>query len=174
MLRGDGQLDTAERTGSRAINLLPEEGEEIWICLGHRVLGQIYQSKGKIKKAVHHFEVALRIASSLNVAHQLFWVNLSLARVFCEQGKFEDAQARLEHAKAHAVRDGFNLARAMDEQARLWDQQGRVGDAKSEALRAIDAFEKLGAADNMETTTRFLHQIEARRPGRPWRFKWRW
>ena len=174
LLCDDWQLDAAEETGSRAINLLPEEGEEFRVCLGHRVLGEIYQSKGNVKKAIQHFEVALKVASSLNVVHQLFWVNFTLAQVFRDQGKLEDAQAHLEHAKSHGANNPYNSARAMDLQARIWDRQGRFGDAKSEALRAIDAFEKLGAADSVRITTRFLQQIEAQRPRRSWRFKWRW
>ena len=174
LLRGDGQLDAAEETGSRAIDLLPEKGEEFWACRGHRVLGEIYQYKDKMKKAVHHFEAALRIASSLNAVGQLFWVNLALADVFCDQGKFEDAQAHLKRAKSHAINDAYLSARAMDQQALLWSRQRRFGDAKSEALRAIDAFEKLGAMTDVEGTTLFLHQIEAQRPRRSWRFKWRW
>ena len=164
------QLDAAEETGSRAINLLPEKGEEFRVCLSHRALGEIYQSKGKTKKAVHHFEAALAIASSLNHVGQLFWVNLTLAWVFCEQGKFEDAQTHLEHAKSHAVNDPYLLARVMDHQAQLWNRQRRFEDAKSEALRAIDAFEKLGAADDVEGTRRILQNIEVRRS---LRFIWR-
>ena len=163
LLCEDRQLDTAEETGSRAITLLPGKGEESRVCLGHRVLGQIYQSKGKVGKAIHHFKVALRIASSLNVVRQLFWVNCSLSEAFSEQGKFEDAQTRLEHAKLHAINGTYLSAWAMRQQALLWGQQGRFEDAKSEALSALDAFEKLGAARNAEDTRRLLHRIEARR-----------
>jgi hypothetical protein len=77
--------------------------------------------------------------------------------VFSEQGKFEDAQTRLEHAKSHAVNNPYLLARAMDQQAWLWGLQRRFEDAKSEALRALDAFEKLGAANDAETTRQLLH-----------------
>ena len=163
----NGQLDSAEETGSRVIKLLPK-GEEFLVCQAFRVLGEIYQHKGNMKKAVHHLEVALGIASSLNVAHQLFWVNYSLAQVFREHGKFEDAQAHLELAKSHAVNSTYNLARATAQQAWLWDRQGRFGDAESEALCAIDAFEKLGAANDVMVTRRILQHIESRRS---WRFE---
>ena len=69
------QFDAAEEVGSRAIDLLPEKGEELWVCQGHRALGQIYRSMREMKKAIHHFEVALEIASSLNHVTQLFWAN---------------------------------------------------------------------------------------------------
>ena len=168
------QLDAAEEAGSRAINLLPDQGEELLVCQAHRVLGNVYRSKGKTKKVVRHLEAALGIASSFNMAEQLFWVNYFLAEVFCERGRFEDAQTHLEHAKSHAADDMYLLARAMDQQAWLWDHQGRVGDARPEALRALSAFEKLGAAGDVEATRRLLTRIGTRRPRRPWRFKWRW
>ena len=163
LLRADGQLDAAEEAGSRAIELLPEKGEEILVCQAHRALGDIYQRKGETKKAIQHLEVALEIASALSMADQLFWANYSLAEVFCEQGKFKDAQTHVECAKSHAVNDMYLIARAVLQQALLWDQQGRFEDAKSEALCALDAFEKLGAANDAEFTRQLLHRIEARR-----------
>ena len=171
LLCGDGQLDAAEETGSRAINLLPEKGEEFLVCQARRVLGEICQHKGNMKKATHHFEVALGIASSLNAAHQLFWIHLSLTQMFLDQWKFEDAQTHLEHAKLYALNNMYNLARAMNQQARLWNQQGMFGDAESEASRAIDVFKKLGAANDVRVTRRILQHIESRRS---WRLKWRW
>ena len=174
LLRRANQLGAAEEAGSLAIDLLQEKGEEFLVCQAHRALGNISLSKGEMKQAIRHLEVALGIAPSLNDVRELFWIHYSLSQLFSEQGKFEEAQTHLEHAKPHAVNDPYTLARAMDQQARLWDQQGRSEDAKSEALRAIDAFEKLGAKNDAEITRRALHQIGARRPGRPWRFKWRW
>ena len=161
LLRSAKQLDAAEEAGSRAVDLLPEKGEEFLVCKAHRVLGNIYQSKDETKKAIYHLEMALGIAASLNHIDQLFWVNYALVWLFSEQGKFEDAQTHIEHARAHAVNDAFLLARAMDGQAQLWVLQGRFEDAKSEALGALDAFEKLGAANNAETTRQLLRRIEA-------------
>ena len=161
------QLDAAEEAGSRAVDLLSEKGEEFRVCQAHRVLGSIYQSKGDMKKAISHFETALGIASFLDNVDQLFWVNFALADLFSVQGKFEDAQTHLEYAKSHAVNDSYLLARAMDGQAWVWKMQGRCEDAKSEALRALDALEKLGAANDAEVTRKLLRRIEARR-SRQW------
>ena len=168
------QLNAMEEVGSRAIGLLPEEGGEIWACRGHQVLGEIYQSKGKMKKAIHHFKIALGFASSLNVVRQLIWVNSTLAVTFSERGESEDAQAHLDHAKSHAVDDTYLLVLTIDQQARLWYKQHKFEDAKSKALRAIEAFERLGAANDAEATRQFLYQIKARQSGCPWQFKWQW
>ena len=159
------QLDAAEETGSRAIDLLPEKGEELLVCQAHRVLGNTYRFKGETKKAIQHFEVALGIASSLSMVVQLFWINFALAGLFTDEGQFEDAQTHVEHAKAHAVTDPFLLAYAVDQQARVWDGQGRFEEARSEAMRALDVFEKLGAAHDVEMSRRFLQRIDARRAG---------
>ena len=151
-----GQLDAAEETGSLTIKLLPEKGQELRVCQVHRVLGDIYRSKSETEKAIDHLETALVVASSLNVARELFWINYSLAKLFTREGKFEDAQVHVEHARVHAVNDPYLLAYAMDLQARVWYGQGRFEEARSEALRALDAFEKLGAAHNAEITRQLL------------------
>ena len=156
------QLDAAEEAGSRGIDLLPVQGEALRVCQAHRVLGSVYRSKGESKKAIHHFEVALGIASSLEMVKELFWVNFILTQVFSREGRLEDAQTHVEHAKSHAANDTYLLGRAMRQQARLWDLQGRFEDAKSEALRALDAFEKLGAANDVECTRRFLRRLSKR------------
>ena len=101
------------------LDLLPEKGRGHWVY--HRVLNDIYRHKGETKKAIRHLEMALRIASSLNMAEQLFWVNISLAGAFRKQGRFEDAQTHVEHAKSHAVNSPYLSAYTMDQQARVWD-----------------------------------------------------
>ena len=85
-LHDNGQLDAAEEAASRAINLLPEKGEQLWVCEAHRVIGEIYNSKGDTQKTIHHLEMALEIGSSLNLVHQLFWVNFALADMFYRGG----------------------------------------------------------------------------------------
>ena len=159
-LRSDGQLDAAEKVASRAIDLLPEKGEQLLACTCHRVLGEISYDKGETKKAIHYFEIAFRIASSLNQATQLFWIHYRLAHVFSGEGKFVDAQAHLERAKPHAANNPYLLAHVMYQQARLWDGQGRFGDAESEALCALGTFEELGATNDAEAMRQLLHQIE--------------
>jgi tetratricopeptide (TPR) repeat protein len=162
LFRDDQQLDAAEEAASRAINLLSEKGEQFQVCHCHHVLGTIYRSKGEFKKAVHHLEVALGIASPFNWHNLLFAFEDSLADLFFDEGRFDDAHAHLEHAKSHATNDNdpLLLARAMWRQAEFWHRQHRFEEAKSEALRALDSFEKLGAADDVERVRKLLRQID--------------
>ena len=154
----DEQLDAAEEAASRAIDLLGK-GEQLEVCQCHIVLGDIYRAKGVMEKAIHHLEIALGIASSLNWHEQLFWVYFSLAEVSSAEGRFDDAHAHIERTNFHAADDIYLLAWAWRQQAVIWNQQRRFPEAKSEALRALDAFEKLEAAVDMEVTRGFLEQI---------------
>ena len=169
LMHDNGQLDAAEESASRAIDLLPEKGQQTRVCEGHRVLGEIYRSKGEAEKAIHHLEIALGIASSLNTVYQLFWVHFILADVFSGEDRSDDARAHIEHAKSYAVNDPYNLARASHLQAGFLYQQRRFEEATSEALGALDVFEKLGAMHDAEKIRQLLERIDcyAQRNGTP-------
>jgi len=156
----DKQLDAAEEAAFRAIDLLPEEGEQFLACSGHRVLGNIYQSKGNTEKAIHHYEVALAIASSLNLDNQLFWVHYALTQLFFEEDRFDDAHTHIENAKSHTASGTYNLGRAMELQAHLWYDQGMFEKARSGALHAADIYEKLGAGQDLEDCRELLQWID--------------
>ena len=161
LLRDDGQLNAAEETAFRAIALLPEKGRESLVCQSHQTLGGIYRSKGEIEKAIHHFEVALGIASSFDWHHRLFGIHYKLAGIFRNQGRFDDAQAHLGPARLHAAaNNAHDLGRAILLQAGVWQERGRLEEAKTEALRAADIYEKLGAAKGMEYCRELLRDIE--------------
>ena len=162
----DGQLDAAEEAVTRAIDPLPEKGQEFCVCYGHRTLGNIYRFKGNVEKATHHLEVALEIASSFNWHEQLLRIHCSLANLFSEEGRLDDAHAHLERAKSHGVNNPYNLAGASFLQAILWEKQGMLEEAKSEALHALELLEKLGAADGVEDTRRLLKKVEGSARGR--------
>jgi len=150
LFRRDEQLDAAEEAASRAIDLIPEKGDQSQICRAHRVLGNIHQSKGQTEKAIHHYELALGIASSLNWPDQLFWLHYNLAELFFDEGRFDHAHAHIQRAKTHTVDGTYNMGCAMELQARIWCKQHRFEEASSEVLRAIDVYEKLGAASVVE------------------------
>jgi len=160
LLLTDGQLDTTEEAASRVIDLLPEKGNELRVCEGHRTLGNIYQKKGDTEKAIHHFKLGLAIASSLNFHWELFWAHFSLADLFFQEGRFNDAYTHVKQAKSHAVDDTYLLGRVSWLQARYLDQQHMFEEAKSEALRALSTFEKLGATEDAEVTRRLLGEID--------------
>ena len=156
VLYADDQLDAAEEAAFRAIDLLQEEGDQLLVCLGHRVLGQIYRSKGNVEKAIYHCGVALDIASSLNVDDQLFWVHYSLAELFFWEGRLNDAHTHIENAKSHTTSGTYNLGRAMALQAEFWYDQGMYEKARSEASHAVGVFEKLGATQDLGECRRTL------------------
>jgi len=163
LLCADRQLDAAEEAASHSIGLFPETGEEYRVCKSHRVLGYIYQSKGETEKAIHHLEVALRIATSFDWHGQQFVVHRWLAQLFYSERRFDDAQAHVKRAMSHTANSTINLADAMEMQAGIWYAQRRFEEARSEALRAIDVYEKVGATECAEccrTLLRYIQEFE--------------
>ena len=112
------------------------------------------------EEAVHHFEVATGIASSSSWYDQLFWIHLSMARLFSKEGRFDGAHTHIGHAKSHTINDAYLLARAMGLQAEFWRAQRRFEEAKSEVLGALDALEKLGATNDAEDARRLLQRVD--------------
>jgi len=166
LLHADERLDAALEAASRAMKLLPEQGEDLKVCQSHRLLGNIFHSKGEREKAIHHFEAALGISSTFNWHTQLFRVHKRLAELFLEKDEFDDAQAHIEQSKSHAVEGTYNLGFAMTLQSSIWSRQGRLEDARSEALGALEIFERLGATEKVEYCKGLLHRIEARMQSR--------
>ena len=160
LLYEDGQLDAAEKAASRAMGLAADEDGEFTVCRLHRVLGEISQSKGEKEKAIHHFETSIGIASSSNWNHELFWNHIGLATLFCGENDFANATAHTEQARSHAEDEPYKLGRTMRLQASIWYRQLRLEDAKSEALRALEIFEKLGAAKAAEGCNDILQEVE--------------
>jgi tetratricopeptide (TPR) repeat protein len=156
LLRDDKQLDAAEEAASHAIDLLEsEKGEQFKVCFCHRTLGDYISFQGRGEKAGNHFEIALGIASSFNWHDELFWIHYDPGIFVFDQGRFDDAHAHIERAKSHAV-NAYYLGRAMKLQADLWYNQHRLEEAKSEALRAVEVFEKLGAAKDVDDCREIL------------------
>jgi tetratricopeptide (TPR) repeat protein len=158
-LRNDKQLEAAEEAASRAIGLVPEKGQEHIVCRLHRSLGMIHQSKGEKEKAVHHYTMALGIASPFNWHDVLFWNHLDLAELFRNEGEFDEASAHITKAKPHAVETTFWLGCAIYLQATIWLRQRRLEDAKSEGLHALKIFEKLGAANKAGNCRGLLQMV---------------
>ena len=153
------RLDDAHDAASRAINL-GEKGQEFTSCLSHRILGNIYSSKGERKKAIHHYEVALGIATPFNWRIQAFWIHYSMSQL-CRGGyMFDNAHAHISQAKLLADDNAYSLGRAMEEQAWIWYRQKRLEDAKSEASRAHEIYEKLRAVKDLGDTRDLLQSIK--------------
>ena len=168
LLQYDKQLDAAEETALRAIDLLPEKSEQTTVYKCHCVLGVIYRSKGETEKVVRHYEIALGIASALNDADFLFWVHHDLADLFIKQGRFSDAQTHAKHARSFVVNNTLVPVYASLLQVELWCEQDMFGEARAEALVALDAVEKLGSAEYIKAVRRTLRKIDARASAYRW------
>jgi len=159
-LRLGNQLDAAEEAALRAINLLPEKGEEFRFSESHRALGNIYRSKGDTEKAVHHFEVAIGVGSPFNWHETLFCLHYELATLLRGEGRFDDAHAHIGRAKSHAADSAYYLGRATELQAWIWYDQHKLEEARSEALHAADVYGTVGAVKDVEECKSLLRVIE--------------
>ena len=169
LLHDDKRLDDAEKAASRAIDLLPEEGQQFKVCESHRILGMIYRSKGETEKAIHHLEIDLGIATPFNWHDHLFWAHYELVEPFLHERRFDDAEAHIERTKPHAVNNAYALDGVMVLQAALWYRQGRLEEAGSELLRAAELFERLGAASDWRYAGNFSRVWkESKRSGCLW------
>ena len=162
-LCAEKQFDAAEEAVSRAIHLLPEEGERFLVAGCEFTLGYLCREKGDRKKAIHHFEAALGIASSFNWNDMLFWTFYFLARLFYDEGRVDDAFAHIGHAKSHAANehDTILLGQATARHAVFLNGQHRFEEARSEALAAVDLFQKVRAADRVESVRELLLRIDS-------------
>ena len=163
LLESKKRLDDAEEAASRAIELLSGGGKQHLVCESHRTLAYIYHSKGEIGKAIHQFEKAHVIASSLNLHDQSFLVHHGLADLFINEDRFDEAQAHIEHAKSFTSNSVYYLGGVMGLQAKFWYREDRLEEARSEALRATEVFEYLGAAGDLRTSRRLLRRIEKKK-----------
>jgi tetratricopeptide (TPR) repeat protein len=142
--RGDKRFDDGEDAALRVIGLLSEGGGQFQVSEFHSLLGGIYESKGETEKAIHHYELPLGIASAFGWYDALFWNHYSLAVLFWNEDRFDDAQIHIEHAESHTVDGAYpvGLGRATQLRAMLWYRQHRLEEAKSEALRTADHFQE--------------------------------
>jgi tetratricopeptide (TPR) repeat protein len=159
-LYDDKQFDAAEDAASRAIDLISGKGQEYSVCGLHQVLGQIHRSKGEREKAIHDFETSIGIASPPNWRDQLFWSHYELAELFRDEDEFEDANAHIEQAKSNVVDDTYLLGCVAYMQAGIWYRQERLEDSKLETLRALEIYERLGAARDAGLCRDLLQKVE--------------
>ena len=163
LLYDDGQLDAAEEAVVHSVDLLPEQGHEWEACLSHRTLGDIYRSKGRREKAIHHYEVVLGIASSFNWPPHLFWAHFSLAELFASQDELDTAYTHIKQAKSYAGGDSYSLGRAAQLQAWYLYRQCRLENAASEILYALEIFEKADALKEIGLCRDLIQLIEEQR-----------
>ena len=154
------EFNTAEAVAFLAMDLSGLHDQyQLFQC--HKILGEIQRSKGNPKKAIHHSEASLRIASALKLHDEVSRAHISLADLYLEEGKLNDAQAHIKRAKSYAGSDMFFLGYGAYVGARILSAQNKPEEAKSEALRAISIFENLGDTDDgVKEIRQLIEEIE--------------
>ena len=155
----DKQYNAAEEAALRAIDLLAE-GDQFPVCTCYLVLGRVYHSKGETEKAIKNFETAIGIASTINSHNILFWSNYYLSELFFSENRSDNAHTHVERAKSHAINSSYLIGRAMEMQTGFWYKECKFEEAKSEALRAVDAYEGIGATEDVEYCKAILRKVE--------------
>ena len=161
LLYEDNQLNAAEEAASHAVDL-SGNGEQFIVCKCHHILGKIYYSKGKTVEAANHFKTALGIAFPFSWHYQLSLNHYTLAELFSNKGRFNDAHVHIEQAKLYAINNNntFTLGCVMELQAQILYKEYKLEEAKAEALSAANVFERLGAMDKVESCSIILQKIE--------------
>jgi len=144
LLDSDEELEAAEEAASRAISLVPEDGDQSLVFQSHRILGKIYQSQERTGEAIQHYEVALGIAPASGGDDQLFEVHSSLATLFLGEARLDDARAHVERAKSHAVNNPHNLDLATQQQTSISHAQNMIGWLISEFRNIASMFGWVG------------------------------
>ena len=160
LLHGDGQLDAAEAVTSQLIAILPDEARPLRLSRSHYLLGQIYRSKGETEKAIDHLKTALDIASPFGWHSEQSRNHSTLAELYSDQGRFNDAHAHITQAKLHSINDPYLLGGTMKLEAISWYREGRYEEAKAECLCAIEVLGNLGVIKQVEKCRRLLRRIE--------------
>ena len=160
LLYDDGQLDAAEQVVSKAIDALSDEDDKFELYGCHRLLGNIFSSKGETEKAIDHFQKAISIGTASDFHDQMFWIHYDLAQLFFDGNRFDDAHAYIERAKSLATNHPYKLGRAMEQHARFWCEQHKLEEGRGEALRAADVYKKIGAMSDVEDCQAILRNIE--------------
>ena len=156
----NNQFKAAEDTVLSAFDFLTENGQDHLLWKSHCILGGVDYHRGERGKAVDHFQTALGIVHRSNWPGALFEIHYAMGLFFYRQGEIDDASAHIERAKFYAAGNAHGLGHAMEMQAEIWFLQRRLEDARSEGLRAIETYEKLGAADHASGCRSFLERVE--------------
>ena len=173
LLHSNEQLDAAEEAASRAITLVPEEGNEFLAFQSHYILGKVYQSKEKMGTAIYHYETTLGIASASGRHDQLFAVHSSLVEVFACEHRFDDAKAHLKCAERYAVNSLDYLHHVAVLRAGIFCALHVVGGLTSGALCVDDILGPRGGpgddmANDMLEFLRCAKQLGMERFARDW------
>jgi tetratricopeptide (TPR) repeat protein len=157
-----GRLDTADEYERRAIEFAREGGDDRLVAMARTGRAELSLRQGDpalaaagARRAAHDFAVLPEPVGEANALRLLGAAGLEL-------GQLDDAGAALDRALDLAVEHGSAVveAEARASRAELAIAVGRAEEARPEALRAIEIFDRLGAAAERDALRRWLAGLD--------------
>jgi len=112
VLFDSGWLSAAEEPASRAIDLFLNQGSNLGSAMSPS-LGD-YIDTAQEREGRRPFSSSPRLATHSTGAIQLFLIRECLVWLFLNEGRFDDAQSHIEHAKSITIDNEYFLGRATE------------------------------------------------------------
>ena len=160
LFRRANRLEDAEKSESQAIGLidaLMPTADSMSRSSFHGDLRTIYSLRRDKKKLAFHVRATLAGASDRDTRFRL---HSTLAAIHATEGRFDRAEAHLEHAETFAANSSYELGEVVLLRALFLRKQSKFEEARSEAPRALDLMEEFGGGDKVEEAKKVLQKID--------------
>jgi tetratricopeptide (TPR) repeat protein/NAD-dependent SIR2 family protein deacetylase len=141
-----GEIESAERTALRGLNLSKESEEDINQTYFTNALGLIYLSKGEYDKAFINFEHTLELTEKLNQFNEKAGVLLNLGEISRKKGDLKNAFKYISEASKIMTNDTPNVLKfsILNNLGALYRDNGDIDNAIRNIELALEISENTG------------------------------
>ncbi|MBO0802452.1 MAG: tetratricopeptide repeat protein [Nocardiopsaceae bacterium] len=146
--RSLGDLGTAARHFSRALELFRDVGHQLGEASALDQLGVVQLRNGRHNEAISDFTKALDIHQTLGRPRGIALMNLNIGQALDASGRQDQAAGYLRTAAGQfeSIGEPYHRARALTALGTALIGSGRTGDAEEPLLAALATAEELGAS----------------------------
>ena len=152
--RREGRLSEARRNAEHAVALCRQVGMQEKLARALMLLGQIERDSEEREQALQYYEEAVGISRNEDEPLRLAHTVRHLADLYCDQGKFDLAEAGYKEALAVYRSDQStspgDLANAIRGFAVMKDAAGSIDEARTLWEEARVLYETLGVKEGVE------------------------
>jgi len=139
-------------------------GDDTLVVEAHLALGAVVREQAGPRKAVRHYQAALRLARAAGYRHGEATALAGLARTEVDLGQLDKALARCAQAMASSSESGYQLVRArlLATSADAHHRAGRDEQALADCEQALESFRRTGHRSGEEAVRALLALIQGR------------